>query len=164
MPEEELKIPEQHAAETGNFVKAPGLANASEPTVSFSRGGSSVVITGAPTFSMLHNAAANLHGWGQRVNGEDEPWGHRHHAGEPLKLSRADYVKALEAASKTNELGEYEPHLPAMSEHCEHREHHKRSAERAKAHREEKAKAEKAASEKPSKRASTPETTEAAKV
>ena len=118
-----------------------------------------LVITGAVHFSALHNSAAMLHGWGKK----GENWGHRHHAGEPLKLSRADYLAALEAAGKTNELGEYEPHPGALSEHCEAREHHKRVAKRVAEHRKAREEADKATRRAP--RAAAPEaTTEAAKV
>lgn len=58
-------------------------------------------------FLDMHEAASVLHGWKL----------HEHHAGEPLKLSRADYEAALAAAGKTNEAGEYEPHPAALSPH-----------------------------------------------
>src|SRR5690348_4277575 len=123
MPEE-LKIPEQHAFETGNVVTPRVPASEMAVVVSFNRGGVVTQISGATHFSALHNAAAILHGWGKK----DEPWGHRHHAGEPMKLSRADYLKALEKASETDEFGEYVPHPGALSEHCEAREYHKAHA------------------------------------
>ena len=54
-----------------------------------------------------HEAAAVLHGWAL----------HAHHAGEPIKLTRADYEAALKAAGVTNDKGEYVPHPAALSPH-----------------------------------------------
>lgn len=131
MPEE-LKIPEQHAFETGNVVTParPGdgvvvtmVTGASVVDGKIS-GGTPTVVTGATHFSAPHNAAAILHGWGKK----DEAWGHRHHAGEPLKLTQSDYLKALEAAGNTDAHGEYVPHPAALSPHCEARAHHERHA------------------------------------
>jgi hypothetical protein len=117
-------------------------------------GGKPTVVTGAAHFSAAHNAAAILHGWGKK----DENWGHRHHAGKPFELSRADYLKALEAAGVTDEHGEYVPHLGALSEYCEARHHHKAHAERVAKLRAE------AKPDKRTPRAPAPESTEAAKV
>lgn len=157
MPEE-LKIPEQHAFETGNVVTPRVPASEMAVAVSFTQGGRTVQASGASHFSHVHNAAAILHGWGKRdAAGNDEPWGHRHHAGEPFKLTQADYLKALEAASKTDEHGEYVPHPGALSEHCEARAHHEAHAKRAAESR--------AAAEKPTRKAQPKsELTEAAKV
>ena len=46
-----------------------------------------------------HNVAATRHGWAV----------HRHHAGAPIKLSRADYDAALVAAEQNR------THTPALS-------------------------------------------------
>lgn len=128
MPEE-LKIPEQHAFENGHVVVPKVPAAEMATVVSFIQGGKSVQVSGAQHFSHLHNAAAILHGWGKRdAAGNDEPWGHRHHAGEPFKLTVSDYLKAIEAAGKTDEFGEYVPHPGALSEHCPAIEHHKAHA------------------------------------
>lgn len=152
MPEE-LKIPEQHAFETGNVVVPRVPASEMGVVVSFRQGGKDYQVSGAQHFSALHNAAAILHGWGKRdAAGDDEPWGHRHHAGEPFKLTQADYLKALEAASKTDEFGEYVPHPGALSEHCPSIEYHKAHA------------AKKAALAPAKKSPKSAETTEAAKV
>jgi hypothetical protein len=59
-------------------------------------------------FLWEHEAASALHGWAS----------HAHHAGEPIKLTRADYEAALSAAGKTNTHGEYEPHPAALSPHA----------------------------------------------
>lgn len=58
-------------------------------------------------FLWPHEAAAMLHGWAL----------HEHHAGTPMKLSRADYEAALKAASQTDSRGEYQPHVAALSPH-----------------------------------------------
>lgn len=158
-------IPEQHAAETGNYIVPRGID--ATTTVTLERGGTKTQLTGAAYFSPAHNAAAILHGWGKRAAEGDEPWGHRHHAGQPLEITRAAYLAALKAASETNELGEYEPHLPAMSEHCELKAHHKAHAERIKRHREDAKKAAEEAAKKlkaERKPADAPSTTEAPKV
>jgi hypothetical protein len=150
MPEEK-KIPEQHAFETGNVITPRVPAAEMAVVVSMTTGGVATQISGATHFSALHNAAAILHGWGKK----DEPWGHRHHAGEPIKLTLDDYRKALEAASKTDEHGEYVPHPGALSEHCEAHAHHKSHAERVerlKAEREAEAKRLKEESEREAKR------------
>jgi len=59
-------------------------------------------------FLWQHEAAVVLHGWKL----------HAHHAGEPFRLSKADYEAALKAASETNEKGEYTPHPAALSPHA----------------------------------------------
>lgn len=58
-------------------------------------------------FHWTHAAAAALHGWAA----------HAHHAGEPIRLSEADYDAALAAVQ-----GEGNPkaHRAAMSPHCGH--------------------------------------------
>lgn len=59
-------------------------------------------------FSARHAAAAQLHGWAL----------HAHHAGEPMRLSEADYRAALEAASPAK--GNGVPHKAALSKHSPH--------------------------------------------
>lgn len=54
-----------------------------------------------------HGAAAALHGWLL----------HEHHAGEPMRLSEADYRAALDAASNLSAEGGYTPHDAALSPH-----------------------------------------------
>jgi hypothetical protein len=167
MPED-LKIPEEHAFDTGNLITPKVPAAEMTVAVSFTQGGRTVRASGASHFSHVHNAAAILHGWGKRdAAGNDEPWGHRHHAGGPIKLTQADYLKALEAASTTDEHGEYVPHPGAMSPHCEAAPHHKAHAEHVATRRAAKEQAEKASAEEATKaRESAPksEPTEAAKV
>jgi hypothetical protein len=53
----------------------------------------------------LHEAAAVIHGWAE----------HAHAFSRPIRLTGADYEKALEAAARPNAAGEYEPHAPALS-------------------------------------------------
>jgi hypothetical protein len=54
-----------------------------------------------------HGAAEALHGWKL----------HSHHANEPMRLSREDYLEAIEAASAAQEDGSYQPHGPALSQY-----------------------------------------------
>ncbi len=51
-----------------------------------------------------HGAASALHNWG----------GHAHHQGKPLLLEREAYIAALDAASSTDEKGNYAPHQAAL--------------------------------------------------
>lgn len=61
--------------------------------------------------SALHAAAAALHGW----------LDHRHHAGEPMRLTDDEYKAALKAATRPPRgKNKLEPHRPALSEHCPH--------------------------------------------
>ncbi len=63
------------------------------------------------TASARHRAASTLHGWAD----------HAHHAGKPMKLTREDYLAALDAAQKTDKHGKAQPHAPAVSEYSPHR-------------------------------------------
>ena len=51
-----------------------------------------------------HEAAAALHGWAA----------HRHHAGQPIQLTRADYEAAVAIVEGVQP---YTPHQTALSEH-----------------------------------------------
>ncbi len=96
---EELLSPENHAKATKNvvLVRVP---------VAFKGQRQNRV-----QFSASHAAAAVMHGWGRYdLNNNPEAWGHLHHAGEPLKLTRQDYLAALKAA----ESGDV-PHAAAVS-------------------------------------------------
>ena len=80
--------PDEHARRQGNMIT-----------------GSKVGAMKAPVcHCWQHSAAANLHGWGS----------HAHHAGEPIKMTEADYLAALKAAS----VHPYVPHPGALSPHC----------------------------------------------
>lgn len=88
----EKLTPEELAEITGNtFVLRPNVAF-----------GSGAVATRGISYSVAHAAAAQCHGWAA----------HAQHSAEPFRLTRADYLKALEAAAK----GE-PPHEPAMSKY-----------------------------------------------
>lgn len=63
------------------------------------------------TASARHRAAAVLHGW----------LDHAHHAGQPMRMVRDDYLAALAAADTTDERGRAQPHKPAESEYSPHR-------------------------------------------
>jgi outer membrane biosynthesis protein TonB len=69
--------------------------------------GARIEIGSRPRGSWQHEAASILHGWQE----------HLHHTGEHIQISSADYELALEAATKTNEAGDYVPHQPALSPH-----------------------------------------------
>jgi len=69
--------------------------------------GARVEIGSRPRGSWQHEAASILHGWQE----------HLHHTGEHIQITRADYELALEAATKTDEAGNYVPHQPALSPH-----------------------------------------------
>lgn len=98
----DLKTPEEWAAVCGQVRKT-----GDEYTVSTVNGKPFDAVS---RFLDRHNCAAMLHFWGA----DGEQWGHRHHAGEPMKLSREDYEAACEAAFSG--AGD-KPHMPALSPH-----------------------------------------------
>lgn len=95
----EKRAPEAWAGECGQRRK-----KSFEETVTMVNGRPFDVVG---DFLWEHEAAAVLHGWTL----------HQHHAGEPFKLSRADYEAALKAAGVTDSKGEYHPHPAALSPH-----------------------------------------------
>jgi hypothetical protein len=99
-PKEDLS-PRGHAIATGN---APRLRK-NQMTAQIN--GSRVEIGSRARGSWQHESASMLHGWAE----------HLHHTGKPIEISRADYLAALEAATKTDKVGEYLPHQPALSPH-----------------------------------------------
>lgn len=95
----ELMTPEQHAKATDNVKLV---------TFPVAFGGKR---NKRALFSVKHSAAAMMHGWGRYdSNNAPESWGHLHHTGVPMVLSRADYLAALEAAGNGDV-----PHAAALS-------------------------------------------------
>jgi hypothetical protein len=94
----EMRAPEDWAGVCGQ--RRP---RAFESTVSHINGKPFDVIG---DFLWQHEVAAVLHGWAA----------HAHHAGEPMRLTRADYESALKAAAP--DKGNPTPHPAALSPHA----------------------------------------------
>lgn len=96
------KTPKEWALETGNSPK-----NISRNRWLTLNGKTEVIPTGMSRLmgSVEHEVASVLHGWRE----------HEHHAGEPIKLTKEDYLAALAAAMPTE--GNPIPHPAAVSPH-----------------------------------------------
>jgi hypothetical protein len=74
------------------------------------------VMKSIPPDAWKHTAAAAMHGWNE----------HAHHAGQPMRLSEADYDKALEAAGDGRGS---KAHAAAVSAHCPRVQREREAAE-----------------------------------
>lgn len=93
-----LATPQEHAI-------ALGKVHVYQETVKVGRAGSNPVPGTRDEYDWDHNAASALHRW----------LPHEHHAGAPIRITRAAYEAALAAASNPNASGHYVPHSAALS-------------------------------------------------
>lgn len=98
---EPTAAPLEHAFATGNARLIQGV-------VAFGRPGERPTPGQELEVTWQHAAAEQLHHWKD----------HAHHDGQPIQLTRADYLAALAAAANHDAKPAPTPHKPALSPHA----------------------------------------------